>query len=170
MLAGKGLESAALWEELFNGQKLPLVEEQKEADRWKSGLLMNRGIRMEQSLRIGAFCKKFGVSASTIRYYIHRGILIPETRNGQYLFPESCIQDMREIMELKDLRFSLEEIHSLLTLRRKFNLAQKADADSYLHLLHRQRERLTEQLEKARQQEALLEQIRRDLIPSSSGQ
>lgn len=125
---------------------------------------------MEQSLRIGAFCKKFGVSASTVRYYIHRGILIPETRNGQFLFPESCVQDMRQIMELKELRFSLEEIHSLLTLRRKFNLAQKEDADSYLRLLHRQKERLTEQLEKARQQEVLLGQIRKELIPSSSGQ
>ena len=131
---------------------------------------MNGGMGMEQSLRIGAFCKKFGVSASTVRYYIHRGILIPETRNGQFLFPESCVQDMRQIMELKELRFSLEEIHSLLTLRRKFNLAQKEDADSYLRLLHRQKERLTEQLEKARQQEVLLGQIRKELIPSSSGQ
>lgn len=80
---------------------------------------------MEESLRIGAFCKKFGVSASTVRYYIHYGILIPETRNGQFLFSKSCVQDMAQIMELKELQFSLEEIHSLLTLRRKFNLAKK---------------------------------------------
>ena len=103
---------------------------------------------MEESLRIGAFCKKFGVSASTVRYYIHYGILIPETRNGQFLFSKSCVQDMAQIMELKELQFSLEEIHSLLTLRRKFNLAKKEGADSYLHLLNRQKERLTERLEK----------------------
>ena len=88
---------------------------------------------MEESLRIGAFCKKFGVSASTVRYYI-------------------------------------QEIHSLLTLRRKFNLAKKEDADSYLHLLNRQKERLTERLEKTRQQEALLEQIQKELISSTSDQ
>lgn len=147
-----------------------LTETQKESRPLKKRSAHERGMGMEQSLRIGAFCKKFGVSASTVRYYIHRGILIPETRNGQFLFPESCVQDMRQIMELKELRFSLEEIHSLLTLRRKFNLAQKEDADSYLRLLHRQKERLTEQLEKARQQEVLLGQIRKELIPSSSGQ
>ncbi len=125
---------------------------------------------MEESLRIGAFCKKFGVSASTVRYYVHYGILIPETRNGQFLFSKSCVQDMAQIMELKELQFSLEEIHSLLTLRRKFNLAKKEDADSYLHLLNRQKERLTERLEKTRQQEALLEQIQKELISSTSDQ
>ena len=125
---------------------------------------------MEESLRIGAFCKKFGVSASTVRYYIHYGILIPETRNGQFLFSKSCVQDMAQIMELKELQFSLEEIHSLLTLRRKFNLAKKEDADSYLHLLNRQKERLTERLEKTIQQAALLEQIQKELISSTSDQ
>ena len=125
---------------------------------------------MEESLRIGAFCKIFGVSASTVRYYIHYGILIPETRNGQFLFSKSCVQDMAQIMELKELQFSLEEIHSLLTLRRKFNLAKKEGADSYLHLLNRQKERLTERLEKTRQQEALFAQIQKELISSTSGQ
>ena len=57
---------------------------------------------MEELLRIGAFCKRFHIAASTVRYYIHRGILIPETRNGQYLFSESCVQDMQQIMELKE--------------------------------------------------------------------
>ena len=125
---------------------------------------------MVECLRIGAFCKNFGVSASTVRYYIHYGILIPETRNGQFLFSKSCVQDMAQIMELKELQFSLEEIHSLLTLRRKFNLAKKEGADSYLHLLNRQKERLTERLEKTKQQEALLEQIQKELISSTSDQ
>lgn len=125
---------------------------------------------MEEFLRIGAFCRRFNIAASTVRYYIHRGILIPETRNRQYLFSESCIQDMQQIMELKELRFSLDEIHGLLTLRRKFNLAQKADAESYLHMLYLQKERLTQQLENARRQEVLLDQIQQELTESSSGQ
>ena len=125
---------------------------------------------MEEFLRIGAFCRRFNIAASTVRYYIHRGILIPETRNGQYLFSESCIQDMQQIMELKELRFSLDEIHGLLTLRRKFNLTQKADAESYLHMLYLQKERLTQQLENARRQEVLLDQIQQELTESSSGQ
>lgn len=125
---------------------------------------------MEEFLRIGAFCRRFNIAASTVRYYIHRGILIPETRNGQYLFSESCVQDMQQIMELKELLFSLDEIHGLLTLRRKFNLAQKEDADSYLHMLYRQKERLAQQLENARRQEALLDQIQQELMGSSSGQ
>lgn len=64
----------------------------------------------------------------------------------------------------------MDEIHGLLTLRRKFNLAQKEDADSYLHMLYRQKERLAQQLENARRQEALLDQIQQELMGSSSGQ
>ena len=125
---------------------------------------------MEEFLRIGAFCRRFNIAASTVRYYIHRGILVPETRNAQYLFSGSCVQDIQQIMELKELRFSLDEIHGLLTLRRKFNLAQKEDADSYLHMLYRQKERLAQQLENARRQEALLDQTQQELMGSSSGQ
>ena len=77
---------------------------------------------------------------------------------------------MQQIMELKELRFSLDEIHGLLTLRRKFNLAQKADADSYLRILYQQKERLAQQLEASRRQKALLTQIQQELTGSSSGQ
>ena len=125
---------------------------------------------MEELLRIGAFCKRFHIPASPVPYYIPRRLLIPETRNGQYLFSESCVQDMQQIMELKELRFSLDEIHGLLTLRRKFNLAQKADADSYLRILYQQKERLAQQLEASRRQKALLTQIQQELTGSSSGQ
>lgn len=121
-------------------------------------------------MRIGEFCKQFNVSASTVRYYIHRGMLIPEIHNRQYLFSENCNQDMQKIIELKALRFSLDEIHRLLTLHRKFNLAQKADAESYLYMLYQQKKRLTRLLERSYRQEALLKQIQEELMLSSTDQ
>ncbi|MEA4942588.1 MAG: MerR family transcriptional regulator [Oscillibacter sp.] len=124
---------------------------------------------MDEVLRISAFARRFGVPTSTVRYYIQRGILVPEVQNGQYLFSESCAQDMRRVMEFKELRFSLEDILGLLTQQRKFNLAQEHDVEAYLLLLRGQKTRLKKQLEEADEQESLLNQLERELTSASSG-
>lgn len=124
-------------------------------------------------MRIGPFARRFGVPQSTIRYYIQRGILIPEQRNGQHLFPESCISDMERVMEFKRLQFSLDDILELLTLHRKFNLSQKSDVDAYMLLLARQKKRLQEELAAAAAQEEFLRQMESAggaVRESSSGQ
>jgi len=85
-------------------------------------------------MRIGEFSKRFDIPTSTIRYYIQLGLLITEKRNGQHLFNELCVKDMTQIMEWKRLRFSLEDIHELLTFRRKYIYPQNEDMESYLKL------------------------------------
>ena len=75
---------------------------------------------MKQFMRIGAFAKKFGVPISTVRYYIQRGFIIPEIKNGQFLFDEYSIGDMNRIDAWKHMRFSLNEIHELISLYRKY--------------------------------------------------
>ncbi len=128
---------------------------------------------METLMRIGAFAKRFGVPQSTVRYYIQRGILIPEKRNGQHLFPESCINDMERVMEFKSLLFSLDNILELLTLHRKFNLSQKSDVDAYMRLLIQHKDYLQEELSTAVKQEERLRQMEamvRSITASSSVQ
>ena len=123
---------------------------------------------METLMRIGSFARRFGVPQSTIRYYIQRGILIPEKRNGQHLFPESCISDMERVMEFKKLQFSLDDILELLTLHRKFNLSQKSDVDAYMLLLSQHKEQLQEELAAVMEQEKRLRQMETDTIRKSS--
>lgn len=91
-------------------------------------------------MRIGEFSKRFNLPTSTIRYYIQLGLLITEKRNGQHLFNESCLKDMTQIMEWKSMRFSLEDIHELLTFWRKFNYPLYEDKESYLKLFLDQRQ------------------------------
>ena len=120
---------------------------------------------MSKMLRIGAFAKRFNVPASTIRYYIQRGILVPEVQNSQYLFSESCVQDMKRVLEFKEMQFSLEDIHELLTQQRKFNFEQEDDAEPYLQLLYRQKDHLKQELNEAGRRVFLLDQLKRELIP-----
>ena len=117
---------------------------------------------MSSEMRIGIFAKKFGIPASTVRYYIQLGILVPESRNGQYIFSDKCVQDMERVMEYRELRFSLLDIHELLS--------QPEDRNAYLALLYQQRERLIRALETNQQQEHLLKQLEREITPYSTAQ
>ena len=84
----------------------------------------------------------FDVQASTVRYYIQRGFLVTNVKNGQNIFNENCVEDMRQIMEWKQLRFSLSDIGELLTLTRKYNRVQRDDAQPYLMLMQHQQNKL----------------------------
>lgn len=120
---------------------------------------------MSEIIRIGAFAKRFNVPASTVRYYIQRGILVPESRNGQYLFSAKSISDMEQVVNFKSMRFTLDDIHELLTQMRKFNFAQGDDIAPFLSLLYKQRKRLSDELNELHQQKAHLEQLKQLLMP-----
>ena len=65
-------------------------------------------------IRIGAFSKKHKVTQSTVRHYLDIGLLTTKKLGGQYFFHEKDSRDMEEIIKLKQLGFSLNEILKLL--------------------------------------------------------
>src|SRR5690554_5173275 len=69
-------------------------------------------------MRIGAFAKKHNISVDTIRYYLNLQLLLAEKDGAQYYFTEEDSKDLQEIMELKNLKFSLSEIQNILTYKR----------------------------------------------------
>lgn len=78
-------------------------------------------------MKIGAFAKKFNVSIDTVRYYIKIGLLVPNRINKQYQMNQKCEDDMYFIMQLKNLLFSLEEIHKVLSIKRLINSTDNYD-------------------------------------------
>ncbi|PKM68319.1 MAG: methyltransferase [Firmicutes bacterium HGW-Firmicutes-2] len=69
-------------------------------------------------MRIGQFAVENNTSIDTIRHYMSMGLLVPEKRNAQYDFDESCTQDFHEIAQLKKIGFTLSEIQHLILYRR----------------------------------------------------
>ena len=69
-------------------------------------------------MKIGEFSRKYGVNATTVRYYIDRALLTPERRNGQYVFNETCCEEMERIKRYKSYRFSLSDIELLFFLEK----------------------------------------------------
>ena len=64
-------------------------------------------------LKIGEFAKMFDITIKTVRYYEKVGLLVPayvDIYTGYRYFDKENIDRMYEILALKDLGFSLEEI------------------------------------------------------------
>lgn len=93
---------------------------------------------MEKKYTAGELARWAGVSARTIRFYEEKGILQPRERSaeGYRLYADSAIVRLQEILMLKHVGLSLEEIQQAL---------QQGEDLSVSELLARQRELVLEE-------------------------
>ena len=80
-------------------------------------------------MRIGKVSELYHISVDNLYYYINYGLLVPPRPKGQYLFDQATLKDLEWILELKELDFSLREIHIILSLRRVSGLADAQDVE-----------------------------------------
>lgn len=75
---------------------------------------------MEEGFTIGSLARQLGVSVETVRYYQRRGLMPLPTRPpaGARRYGSKDIARFRFIRQAQALGFSLDEIASLLELRR----------------------------------------------------
>ena len=69
-------------------------------------------------MKIGQVVKKYGISSNSIYFYINNGLLVPPKRNSQYVFDQRTLEDLKLILELKQMEMPLKTIHRILSLRR----------------------------------------------------
>lgn len=69
-------------------------------------------------MKIGDLARTCKVSEQTIRFYIKKGLLIPQHTSYQYSFSEQDLEDLKRILSYKQLGFSLEETLSILAIYR----------------------------------------------------
>ncbi len=96
-------------------------------------------------MKIGEFARKFDLRIDTIRYYIDNGMILPEKRHGQYKFDDKCIEDMKLIRELKQMRFKITEIKKILSFKRLTNLIDRTNLAYYAGFFSEKREDLVEE-------------------------
>lgn len=80
-------------------------------------------------MRIGQVSRKYKISVDTLYYYINYGLLVPQKPGGQYVFDEGTLKELEKIIELKNMKFSLKEIHMILSLYRISGLAVGQDVE-----------------------------------------
>lgn len=69
-------------------------------------------------MKIGKFAKMHNITQDTVRHYLDLGLLVTEKDGGQYKFSDSDSRDIKKIIELKNLGFSLNDIQKILTMQR----------------------------------------------------
>jgi len=69
-------------------------------------------------MKIGEFAKRAGVSASAVRFYEDRGLLLPPARlkSGYRVFGPAHLERLIQVRRAQALGFSLEQIALFFTL------------------------------------------------------
>ncbi len=112
-------------------------------------------LRGARAMKIGEFSGMFHLTPQTVRFYINKGLLVPASRNDRYAFSPQDAEDMELLLKLKRLRFSLSEIHRIVSLKRLSNFDSADELNDYISILKKQKKALT--WEKTRLQETLSE-------------
>lgn len=109
-------------------------------------------------MKIGQFAKNVGVTVDTVRHYIELGLLIPTKERTHYYFDQNCIDDMTLIMKLKDLQFTLQEIHRVISIKRVTHFVDIQEIDFYLKVLIEKKQNLLQEKEKINHSLRLLDE------------
>jgi DNA-binding transcriptional MerR regulator len=67
-------------------------------------------------MKIGEVSKKYNISIETLRFYDKVGLLVPERINNIRYYSERHIKKLKEILKMKKLMFTLDEIKGILEL------------------------------------------------------
>lgn len=80
---------------------------------------MVRGNDNESLMRIGELAKKLGTTTKTLRHYERMGLLHPSARtsNGYRVYNERDQQSAVQVMALRKLGLTIEEVHCLFNNR-----------------------------------------------------
>ena len=78
------------------------------------------------SIGIGAHAKRARVSIDTVRYYVKRGLLAPESRrpSGYRRYGDLQLSRLRFIRRAQELGFTLKDVRELLGMSRQRDVAR----------------------------------------------
>ena len=115
-------------------------------------------------MKIGEFSKKHNITHDTVRHYIDMGLLIPKKEGHHYKFDETHNEDIREIIEFKNLDFSLLEIQKMLNFNRLAGRSNKEFINYYLSVLENKKQYAVESQKRLKKIECVLNKKIEDVV------
>lgn len=116
---------------------------------------------------IGDVSKKYKIGVETLRYYDKIGLLTVERRNNNRYYTEENIKKLKNILAMKEMMFSLDDIKRLLEIDERVDkgLEDKAiDKDVINTLLKEVKLKHTEILKKEKQLKKVRSQLENMII------
>ena len=109
-------------------------------------------------MKSGEFSKKYGISRDTLRYYVSKGLLLPDCSAPQMNFTKRECRDMEYIQELQKMRFSIKEIHRFLAMKRQSNLIEPDILEEHENLFLQKKAALQETIQELTHSVELIDQ------------
>ena len=97
-------------------------------------------------MKIGKFIKDNNITIDTIRHYMDFGLIIPVKLGSQYDFDSRCQEDLDSVLSLKNMGFSLNEIKSILMIKRLAQYSGYQESNNYQALFINKKQQLTDQI------------------------
>ncbi|KAF5059470.1 MerR HTH family regulatory protein [anaerobic digester metagenome] len=107
-------------------------------------------------MKIGEFARLHNITQDAVRHYLDMGLLVAEKNGGQYKFNDSDSSDLKQIIELKNLNFSLVEIQKILTVQRISGSNSATFRKQYLSFLEEKKRETSRELLRIRKFNSLL--------------
>ena len=101
-------------------------------------------------MKISQFSNKYKVSNDTVRYYMDLNLITPGKRGGHYYFDEKCELQIEEILKLKEMGFSLQEIKNIFNFKRMGKLTTYQRNNYYQGIYNNKLQDIDSQISKLR--------------------
>ncbi|WP_432662283.1 MerR family transcriptional regulator [Wukongibacter baidiensis] len=111
-------------------------------------------------MKIGEFAQKFNVKKSTIRYYTDQKVLLPVKTTNKIIYDSMCEEDMKQVLELREMGFSIDEIKKFLNLFRLKGVVNDEGKMQLEHMINSKKLELQHDIELIQHQIVQLEQLR----------
>ncbi|MDD3253626.1 MAG: MerR family transcriptional regulator [Lachnospiraceae bacterium] len=99
-------------------------------------------------MKIGEFSRLHHVSIDTVRFYVNEGLLVPIKDGYHYQFDQQCSTDFLNIMLLKEVGFSLQEIKFLILSEQISKYALSEQIDKYWGIFSKKHEEITASIDR----------------------
>lgn len=119
-------------------------------------------------MKIGKFSLENNVSIDSIRHYMELGLIMPEKIGGHYDFDDRCRADLEDILSLKEMEFTLNEIRSIFQFKKLGKLTSYQEIEIYKELYINKHDKITKHIEELHRARLKLEDKIKEMSQNKS--